>query len=108
MRCSWPSSMLLVCDGHGGHERATINPFLDHQRHLRTSFSAPLNLYQASVFKLPQRSALCVGLDAPVLQHKVGNDKGVSLPKPPDMPEREPDQQSFHAKHGSPDTAKKR
>jgi hypothetical protein len=71
---------------------------LDHQRHLRTPFSAPPNLYQASFFKFTQCSALCVGLDAPVLQHKVGNDKGVSHPKPPDVPEREPDQQSFHAK----------
>ena len=41
--------------------------------------SPPVNLDQASLFKLTQRPTLCVGLDAPVLQHEVGNVKGVSL-----------------------------
>ena len=52
-----------------------------------TQFPAPLNPYQASFFKLTQRSVFCVGQDAPVLQQKVGDDEGVSFPKPLDVPE---------------------
>jgi hypothetical protein len=59
---------------------------------LRATFASPLNPYQASIFERTQRPAFSIGLDAPVLHHQVGNNKGVSLSQSFNVPEGQPDQ----------------
>jgi hypothetical protein len=62
-----------------GGDLATVKPIFRNESHLRATFASPLNSYQAGSFEWAQCPTLCVGLDAPVLQHDVGNNKGVGL-----------------------------
>jgi hypothetical protein len=70
----------------------------NHKGYPRTALAAPFNPNQAGLFKGTQRPAFCIGLDAPIMHHKVGNDKGVSFSQPLEVPECQPDQQSLNAK----------
>jgi hypothetical protein len=63
---------------HSG-DRATFKTVSHYKGHLRAAFSPSLNLYQTGFFERPQRTAFCIGLDAPVLHHQVGNNESVGL-----------------------------
>jgi hypothetical protein len=56
-----------------------LNPVSHYKGHPRAAFPPPFNPYQAGIFKLAQRPGFGIGLDAPLLQHQVGNDEGVGL-----------------------------
>src|SRR5262245_6624998 len=75
-----------------------LNDFSEQEGHLRAALPLPLHSYQASPFKLAQCSAFRIGLYAPGIQHKIGDDERVNLPQPPNVPEGQPDQQCLYAK----------
>ena len=49
-------------------------------------------LIRPALSSLRSARRLCIGLHAPVLQHQVGNNEGIGLPKPFKVPEGQPDQ----------------
>src|SRR6516162_4036972 len=63
----------------------------------RTAFPTPCNRYQAGFLERTKRPAFCIGFDAPVLHHQVGNNEGIALPQPPNVPEHQSNQQCLYA-----------
>jgi hypothetical protein len=89
-------SVAAGADGAGAtcalaRDRPTNSGFYD-ERYSRTTFAAPFNDYQAGSFERTQGPSFRVGLDFPLLQHDVGNNKGVGLPKFPKVPNCQPNQ----------------
>ena len=71
---------------------------MDRESDLRAALPLPPHGYQASSFKLTQRSAFRIGLNAPIPQHEVGDNKGIVFTQALDVPERQSDQQCLNSK----------